>query len=122
MSTIILGSVGRSAANQPGDVRTVQRLLNDHFNNSAKNLATDGVATPQTIAAIERFQQEIKASVSGVIKPGDQTIRKLAEAHIRRLVSVIAPKTAKLGLPGSKLPSLSFEPLLQAYWEAMRRE
>lgn len=121
MSSVILGSVGRNGANQPGDVRAVQRLLNDHFDNPAKNLPTDGVASPETIAAIERFQKEIRASVDGVIKPGDQTIGKLADMHIRRLVSVVGPGIAQLDLPREAQPTMSIDPLVASYWEMMRR-
>lgn len=77
---MIVQSVGRDAPNLPGDVRTVQRLLNRCARcRPSPPLVEDGVAGPITIAAIEAAQQAFSiAKVDGRIDPGGPTLAALA--------------------------------------------
>jgi hypothetical protein len=76
----IARSVGRNGANQPVDVKTVQRL----FNRIAPSdggpedlLAEDGFIGPITLGAIQRFQKRHKTGSDVRIDPGGPTLAKM---------------------------------------------
>lgn len=76
----IQASVGRGGENRPEDVLHVQRLLNAQpFAESLSPLAEDGVAGPNTIGRIERFQSAVLgfASPDGRVDPGAATMQAL---------------------------------------------
>lgn len=75
----VSGSVGLAGANRRDDVSTVQRLLNAHIAPGGNSLRVDGIAGPQTIAAIRSFQQRIVQLrvPDGRVDPGGPTLRAL---------------------------------------------
>jgi len=121
MPAIILKSVGRNGVNSSGDVRVVQRLLNDYLAVDAKLLKVDGNAGPKTLAAIMEFQTEIGASVDGQVDPNGDTIRKLAEFHLKNAMSGTNPQIVALL---KQVPLSKEEPaglLLDSYWGLLRK-
>ncbi|MFM2415627.1 MAG: hypothetical protein RL385_350, partial [Pseudomonadota bacterium] len=78
--TEISASVGSGGSNQAGDVRMVQRLLNDYRSRVGLTLLeVDGVASPLTNAAITEFQtrRSLIEKSPGRMEPGGATIRQL---------------------------------------------
>ncbi len=77
-------SVGKSGANHPDDVRTVQALLNQYIAKLGPLMpvAVSGECDAQTIALIEEFQRRIVglATPDGRVDPGGRTIAALSEA------------------------------------------
>lgn len=76
----IEAAVGRGGENRPDDVRTVQRLLNaQRFPGGPPPLAEDGIAGPNTIQRIERFQSVVLgvANPDGRVDPDAATIQAL---------------------------------------------
>ena len=73
MQASIRGSVGKGGRNRSTDVKTVQRLLNQH----GKSLKVDGIAGPLTIGAIESFQQQNFGWKDGRVDVGGKTWGKL---------------------------------------------
>ncbi|WKE66211.1 lysozyme [Gallaecimonas kandeliae] len=76
----ISASVGRSGANRPMDVKTVQNALNAWNKSSASKLKEDGLIGPLTIQRIEQFQRDqLKMHrPDGRIDPNGRTASKLA--------------------------------------------
>jgi peptidoglycan hydrolase-like protein with peptidoglycan-binding domain len=73
---IIQRSVGLGGANQPADVRIVQKLINAvpaAKGGPSPALAVDGLCGPFTCAAISRFQAKNIGSADGRIDPGQRT-------------------------------------------------
>jgi peptidoglycan hydrolase-like protein with peptidoglycan-binding domain len=119
MASIINASVGRRGANNPCDVRVVQRLLNDYF--GAPVLVVDGLCGPKTVAAIHQFQAEVTGLVDDRVDPHGPAIKKLAELHLRNALSGLTREVI------AYLPSLSDLPsrhppvaLVQEYWRLLR--
>ena len=69
----ITGSVGKGGRNRSSDVKTVQRLLNNH----GKSLKVDGIAGPKTIGAIGSFQMQHFGWKDGRVDVGGKTWGKL---------------------------------------------
>lgn len=78
----IRASVGRDGVNRPEDVRVVQELLNQHLRPPLQRLTVDGTAGPNTIAAIEVFQQRVfnMAHPDGRVDPGGRTLAALSSS------------------------------------------
>lgn len=74
-------SVGRGGTNRPDDVRTIQKLLNEHSLPPLRALDVDGYAGQQTIDAIAHFQS-VKVGLKdpdGRVDPGGKTLRMLLD-------------------------------------------
>lgn len=79
----IYGSVGEGGENQPDDVKTVQRLLNQHVLPPLRALKVDGIAGRGTIDTIRHFQ-EVRLGMKnpdGRVDPGGRTMSKLREVR-----------------------------------------
>jgi hypothetical protein len=77
----ITQAVGFRAANQQGDVRVVQELLNQHAGKvGVPPLKVDGRAGDRTVAAIKLFQLKVAgmANADGRVDPGGRTWKTLA--------------------------------------------
>jgi Mannosyl-glycoprotein endo-beta-N-acetylglucosaminidase len=76
----ILASVGRGAANVPGDVFVVQSLLNDRLPKPHSPVPVTGVADIGTTLAIEAYQAVIMSMTppTGRVEPGSPTYYSLA--------------------------------------------
>lgn len=77
----ISAPVGKGGVNHPSDVKTIQKLLNEHSLPPLRSLEIDGIAGPATINAIEHFQS-VKVgmkSPDGRVDPGGKTFRKLRD-------------------------------------------
>ena len=72
----ISASVGRGGQNRETDARLVQQRLVAH----GQNISIDGRVGPQTIAAIERFQQARLGMSDGLVEPNRNTWRALSAA------------------------------------------
>ena len=88
----ITASVGRDAANRPGDVFVIQSLLNDRLPKPHSPVPVTGVADVGTTLAIQAYQAVMvdMNPPSGVVEPGSKTYYSLAA---RPLVDD-APKTS----------------------------
>ena len=87
--TLIVSSVGKDGANNSTDVRVVQRLLNFWLAQSGQShLAVNGVAGPETMAAIVAFQRANGATPSGKVEAG-AGIEALFNQHLTKLVDSI---------------------------------
>ena len=81
MTTTISASVGRGGRNMPTDVGIVQTLLNRHLPGlGLPGLEVNSTAGPETIAAIESFQQRVVklSTPDGRVDPGGRTFVALA--------------------------------------------
>jgi len=82
----LTGSVGKGGVNMAGDVRTIQHALNIvREQERLSPISVDGVAGPQTAAAILHFQQLHTRLADGRIDPHGPTFREL-----ERIVSPVA--------------------------------
>ena len=76
-SSSLSGSVGKGGDNNAEDVRLVQQLLNQK---ASAGLAVDGLYGPNTLAAIEAYQESIFNGWSdGLVEPGGRTIQSLTQ-------------------------------------------
>jgi len=116
---IIVGSVGQGGKNNPGDVRLIQRLLNDVAGRGGELLKVDGMAGPKTIAAITRFQEKVTGQADGRIDPGRTTIRKLAEAHFDHVAQGLTLDGRDMSKQSASL--LGFPMLIKSYWDELRK-
>lgn len=73
----IYASVGAGGTNSPGDVRTVQDLLN---RGTGSTLAVDGACGPVTRRAILSFQSGFLTRPDGRVDPDGETLRRLVAA------------------------------------------
>jgi hypothetical protein len=84
MIRTISQSVGKGGVNRPGDVRTVQELLNANIGKLTplRPLATDGRIGPATQGAIDEFQRRVVKMPfpDGRVDPRGKTLAKLNEA------------------------------------------
>jgi hypothetical protein len=120
-SVNIARSVGRGGANLPGDVRVIQTLLTQAYEQPAeKELQpgpVDGTCTPKLIKAIETFQKRFTKHADGRIDPAGQTIKKLVKVTYnnggscvdhpptgRALVSLLLPKVGDIYYYGAAVP------------------
>ena len=79
--TTLTGSVGKGGQNNEVDVRAVQaRLVRN-----AIQVTIDGKIGPQTIAAIERFQQARIGTADGRVDPGGNTWKALMGQQVPRV-------------------------------------
>src|SRR5687768_6710821 len=79
----ISASVGHGGENRPEDIRTVQKLLNEHSMPPLRALDVDGHAGEKTIAAIRHFQST-KVGLKrpdGRVDPGGETLRMLVDGE-----------------------------------------
>ncbi|MEM6972887.1 MAG: peptidoglycan-binding domain-containing protein [Pseudomonadota bacterium] len=76
---VIVGSVGRKGDNRPADVALVQARLNLMAPPARKTLSVDGRNGPNTMRAIEDFQEKVVGSrkPDGRVDPGGRTLRHL---------------------------------------------
>lgn len=84
MQTSIAKSVGVNGVNIPGDVKTIQTLLNlipQSLGGPNSALAVDGLAGPKTNGSIYGFQkaQFGPMQADGRVDPGQQTLQKIIE-------------------------------------------
>ena len=86
------GGVGSGGANNVGDVRLIQRLLNDHLARTSQTLlVVDGKSGPKTVAAITAFQKANGLVADGRVDRGGATLKKLMSAHLQGLSDGIKP-------------------------------
>ncbi len=84
----IMNSVGNGAVNDLFDVQTVEALLvaQRHWLEPMPALIPDGFCTPETVAAIRRFQETgaalPKEDVDGIVAPGSFTFRRLEMGRV----------------------------------------
>jgi peptidoglycan hydrolase-like protein with peptidoglycan-binding domain len=123
MQTIIGGSVGANGANVRGDVRLVQRLINDvrARKNLRPLLVVDGIAGQKTNAAISQYQSDCGLITDGRIDPTGPTIKRLIQDHLASLqASVIKPPlNPHFNLTDPNVSAVA-SPILRAYFEALR--
>jgi peptidoglycan hydrolase-like protein with peptidoglycan-binding domain len=114
----LFGSVGRSATNSPGDVRFVQRLLNDWLAiRGGTILKVDGLAGPKTVGAVELFQRLSGCVTDGRVDSTGQTLRRLVNGCIERL----AKNMVRFPMYGSTKAICSEVEAIQIVEEAMKR-
>lgn len=109
--------VGVRGPNRPADVLLVQSLLNKHRPriDGAREIPTDGIIGPKTIATIKTFQRVIvKMRVpDGQVDPNGRTIAALLVspgiAHATPKVSAILPVSRPLRFPLRNLPAHSYK-------------
>jgi hypothetical protein len=82
MPTLSLtGSVGRNGTNDRDDVLLVQQLLNGYLSGllPPTSIDEDGIVGPQTIGAIEQFQEDVVklSNVDGRVDPDGRTFHAL---------------------------------------------
>jgi hypothetical protein len=97
-------TVGKDAPNIPGDVRTVQSLLNDVPDKEGgpdPKLAVDGLCWGKTLAAIRKFQSTFMKWPDERVDPGGRTLTQL---NARRGASGPLYSAAKSARPGGALP------------------
>jgi peptidoglycan hydrolase-like protein with peptidoglycan-binding domain len=120
MPAIIHHSVGHQGRNDIVDVRVVQRLLNDDIAQASTPLKVDGLMGPKTLAAIKAFQARATGGSDGRFDPNGPAIKKLADQHIKNVISGLNPEllTMLKGMPlsASQPPAL----FLDAYWLLLR--
>src|ERR1700722_892256 len=98
--TVISGSVGHGAANTAGDVRLVQRLLNDALGQKRKTLLkVDGIVGPKTRSEIENYQKNHNLLTDGRIDQGGPTLKRLIEEHYSSFVAGLIKFPYSGGLP-----------------------
>jgi peptidoglycan hydrolase-like protein with peptidoglycan-binding domain len=86
--TVISGGVGNGAKNVAGDVRLVQRLLNDALGNKgSKLLKVDGIFGPNTRSAIENYQKSHNLVADGRVDQGGTTLKSLITEHYSSLAA-----------------------------------
>lgn len=92
----IIASVGQGGENRPGDVRTVQRLLNQFQLPGLTALEVDGFAGEQTFRAIRTFQSKRlgRKSPDGRVDPHGPTLRALLDGPKPEGAKAGGPKTA----------------------------
>jgi hypothetical protein len=92
---IIHASVGRGGVNKPEDVLVVQELLNKHTRPPMQLLQVDGMAGPETIAAIEAFQRHNLSMIhpDGRVDPDGRTLIALSSN------ASVPPLTSSFRLP-----------------------
>jgi peptidoglycan hydrolase-like protein with peptidoglycan-binding domain len=121
--TDISASVGVGGSNQAGDVRIVQRLLNDYRSRVGLSLLkADGAAGPLTNAAITEYQTRrgLTEKASGLLEPAGATIRQLQ----KELLNGVAQGVVPFDLPSSPRrapdPKMVSE-LQQRIWDALKK-
>lgn len=127
MKTIISAPVGKGGVNIDGDVRLVQRLLNDARARSAQApmLIVDGIVGPKTIAAITDFQRRHSGVADGRVDTNGPTIRALLDEHLASLggaldVSRLGGFVNAVGVKASSTdPGL--QALIAGYVDALRQ-
>ena len=127
MKTIISAAVGNGGANIDGDVRLVQRLLNDARARSAQGplLSVDGIVGPKTIAAITDFQRRHAGVADGRVDTYGPTVQALLDEHLASLGGAL--DVSRLGgcVNAVAAKALSTDPGLQtliaAYVNALRQ-
>lgn len=105
MSHVITHSVGRDGVNRADDVRIVQTLINRHIQPPRQPLKVDGVAGPNTVAAIEAFQQQMLDALrltrpTGRVEPDNHTLAALA-GKPAAIAAATPSRPAPLDLPAS---------------------
>lgn len=82
-------AVGPGKPNRPDDVRLVQRLLDRQASRTGVLIAQTGVYDARTQSAVQTFQRRVLRVVfaSGVVAPGDTTLRSLTETAAQRLMA-----------------------------------
>ncbi len=77
----ISASVGQDAENRPDDVKTIQKLLNEHSLPPLRALEVDGHAGERTIETIRHFQSSKVGlkNPDGRVDPGGKTLRMLVD-------------------------------------------
>jgi peptidoglycan hydrolase-like protein with peptidoglycan-binding domain len=94
LRAVISGGVGNGGKNVPGDVRLVQRLLNDALGKKGHTLLkVDGIVGPKTRSAIENYQKSHSLFTDGRVDQGGPTLKCLIEEHYSSLVAGL------IGLP-----------------------
>lgn len=84
----LANSVGQDGTNDPADVQAVQIMLTDwRLNNGRSAIGMDGIIGPETIGAIQDFQQAVTGIADGRVDPGGQAITALERAHLDSLVA-----------------------------------
>lgn len=94
-------SVGADGEQDPADTRYVRALL-DEWRSAADlpAIGVDGEVSQETLEAIAAFQQEEFGAVTGVIEPGDDSIRTLERQHLTRLLAAAVADDALLTADG----------------------
>lgn len=121
--TDISASVGVGGANHAGDVRMVQRLLNDYRSRVGLTLLkADGVAGPLTNAAIGEYQTRngLTETASGRVEPGGATIRQLQKDLLSGIAEGVVPFDATNPPKSGPDPKLASE-LQQRLWAALKK-
>lgn len=77
----LTSSVGRRATNDPGDVQTVQQLLNV----AGAGIKEDSSCGRSTISAIEDYERNWTKRPDGRVDPGGKTWARLLEAKLKVL-------------------------------------
>jgi peptidoglycan hydrolase-like protein with peptidoglycan-binding domain len=121
--TDISASVGVGGSNQAGDVRMVQRLLNDYRSRAGRSLLkVDGVAGPLTNAAITEYQTRrgLTEKSPGRLEPAGATIRQLQKELLQGIAQGVVPfdlPSSPRGAPDLKTVS----ELQQRIWDALKK-
>ena len=117
---IIRAAVGRGGKNDPDDVRIVQRLLNEASPSGQGPLTIDGIAGPETTAAIQAFQKMGGHGADGRVDPGGITIKRLVRAHLELVAAGLDPGALELA-KGYSLPQTPMmRMLLSEYFRLLR--
>jgi len=122
----IISSVGRNGANQKGDVRSVQDLLNRYSTRlGIAPLRVDGVAGARTVSAIERFQRQVlgMAAPDGRVDPGALTWNKLVATSAPSLSGAAWWHANQARFPNSRdIEDLdaTFKPKVKRFLAAMK--
>lgn len=76
-------SVGAGGINHPDDVRTIQKLINEHTLTPLASLDVNGLADDATITAIRHFQSVYVGMKypDGRVDPSGKTIKKLVDVQ-----------------------------------------
>jgi len=127
MKAIISAAVGKGGPNIGGDVRLVQRLLNDSRARNAEGplLSVDGIVGPKTIAAITDFQRRHSGVADGRVDTNGPTIQALLDEHLASLGGAL--DVSRLGgfVNAAAAKASSTDPGLQAliaaYVDALRQ-
>jgi peptidoglycan hydrolase-like protein with peptidoglycan-binding domain len=123
---LITGSVGKDGANNVTDVRVIQRLLNYWLTQSGRpRLKINGVAGPDTIAAIISFQRASGTTPSGRVEAGPG-VEAMFNQHLSKLIdsidmSVLGKYLRKSAGPGDVLSDPEVSDALKNYIDALRK-
>lgn len=119
--SVLLGRVGQGGTNNSGDVRLIQRLLNEsRAKAKLPLLVTDGIAGPKTNAAIALYQKSSALVSDGRVDRGGPTLKKLMTDHLKELSNgVISFK-----LPADKRPTFDTATTTDGfavYWQKLKQ-